>query len=120
MQAVSSTPATCFREPRPARCVTRRDAARPDTRHATRVLCCQTQSKIRQATAVAAICRQPEQTESGRALLQKDSGRCPHRAAPRRHGEICLGLERTGASYGMTTCHDLEGSVYGTCSILKG
>lgn len=83
----------CFREPRTARRGPRGAVARPDPRNASRVLCRPPQSKIRQTAVTVAICRQPEQTESGRAVLQEDCGRRAYRTTPWRHGQIGLGIE---------------------------
>jgi hypothetical protein len=106
--------ATCFREPRTTQRGARRATTGPDTRHAARILRCPTQSKVRLAAAVAAICRKSEQTEPGRAIFQEDRGRCAHRTTPWGHGKIGLGIERTiavnGKRYRAEIGHDLEAS----------
>ena len=88
----------CCREPRTARRGPCGAVTRPDSRHAERVLCCATQSKIRQAAVTVALCRQPEQTEFGGAVLQEDRGGCAHRTTPWGHGQIGLGIEPPNAA----------------------
>lgn len=97
MRAMCRLP-NCFREPRTARRGPCGAVTRPDSRDAERVLCCATQSKIRQATVTVALCRQPEQTEFGGAVLQEDRGRCAHRTTPWGHGQIGLRIESPNAA----------------------